>query len=114
LLIDASLNTPSIVTTGYASVGGNLSVAGATTMSKTLYVTGASTFVTLSSINGTTIGGTMNVNGATTLGSTLRINGATTATALTTNSNATVGGVLNVASATTMAALNYTGQLLQW
>jgi hypothetical protein len=114
LLIDASLNTPSIVTTGFASVGGNLNVTGATTMGKTLYVAGASTFVTLSSINGTSIVGTLNVNAATTLGSTLRVNGATTATSLTTNANATVGGVLNVADATTMAALNYTGQLLQW
>ncbi len=114
LLIDASLNAPSIVTTGYASVGGNLSVAGATTMSKTLYVTGASTFATLSSVNSTSIVGTLNVNGATTVGSTLRVNGAATATSLTTNSNATVGGVLNVADATTMGSLNYTGQLLQW
>ena len=114
LLIDASLNTPGIATTGFASVGGVLSVTGATTMSNTLLVTGASTFVTLSSINGTTIGGTLNVNGATTIGSTLRVNGAATASSLTTNSNTTVGGVLNVADATTMGALNYTGQLLQW
>jgi len=114
LLIDASLNVPSIVTTGYASVGGNLSVTGATTLGNTLFVTGASTFASLSSNNGTTIAGTLNVNGATTIGSTLHVNGATTATALTTNSNATVGGILNVADATTMAALNYTGQILQW
>jgi hypothetical protein len=114
LYTDASLNVPSIVTTGYASVGGNLSVTGATTMSNTLFVTGASTFASLSSNNGTTIAGTLNVNGATTVGSTLHVNGATTATALTTNSNATVGGILNVADATTMGSLNFTGQLLQW
>jgi len=114
LLIDASLNTPSIATTGFASVGGVLSVTGATTMSNTLFVTGASTFVTMSSVNGTTIGGTLNVNGATTVGSTLCVNGAVTVTSLTTNSNTRVGGILNVADATTMAALNYTGQLLQW
>jgi len=114
LYIDASLNAPSIVTTGYASVGGNLSVTGATTMSKTLFVAGATTFVTLSSIGGATIGGALNVNGATTVGSTLNINGAATASSLTTNNNTTVGGELTVAAATTMAALNFTGQILQW
>ena len=114
LLIDASLNAASIATTGFASVGGNLSVTGATTMSNTLFVTGASTFASLSSINSTTIAGTLNVNGATTIGSTLSVNGAATASSLTTISNTTVGGILNVADATTMAALNFTGQLLQW
>ena len=114
LYIDASLNALSIVTTGSASVGGNLSVTGATTMSKTLFVAGATTFATLSSIGGTTIGGVLNVNGATTVGSTLHINGAVTASSLTINNNTTVGGALTVAAETTMSALNFTGQLLQW
>ncbi|MBM4179024.1 MAG: hypothetical protein FJ211_06805 [Ignavibacteria bacterium] len=90
---------------GNTSVGGTLGVTGATTLGSTLTVSGASTLS-----GNTSVGGTLGVTGATTLGSTLTVSGATNlgsslsvSGASTLSGNTSVGGTLGVTGATTLS-----------
>ena len=92
--------------------GGELSVAGATTLYDTLNVSGDTT------LKNTAVSGTLGVTGATTLGSTLGVTGATTLNSTlnvsgnTTLKNTAVSGGLGVTGATTLGnTLNVSGYI---
>jgi hypothetical protein len=102
-----------MITSGNATVGGVLSIAGPTSMS-TLSVIGATTLTTLSASSNAIIGGTLGVTGATTIGGILGITGATTLTTVAASSNAIIGGTLGITGATTMTSVNVAGPIAQW
>ena len=90
-----------------ASNGGNLSVAGTTTLTGALAANGGITTTTFAASGNASVGGTLAVTGATTLSSTLAVTGTTTThgitntgaistTTLATTGNASVGGTLNM------------------
>lgn len=102
-----------MITTGNTTVGGVLSITGATSLS-TLSVIGATTLTSLSASSNVIIGGTLGVTGATTIGGILGITGATTLTTVAASSNAIIGGTLGITGATTMTTVNVAGPIAQW